>query len=194
MQAVYTPDWIVNATFDVYVTIDFPTDVVVANYEPKGEGWWKSDRQPSEYRYLADESPRSYRISPLDKLPKWFQYTHHMPQKPNGMKKAFQIQYHKRLTHMEFLIFAWQQNKLLVNHIEHPLRLEPDSWSIASVDFVDHGYYDPSVPSGRRIDVIMDINVDVYPQGTPPEGYTLEDALTLSDELDVYVHRHWGLQ
>ena len=186
--------WFVDADFDVYLTIDYPTDVNRADYEP-GADWWQSKVTPSDYRYLSREDAvwkRKRRISDFNALPKAFQFVRHMPQKPNGLRRAYRVEYSRILTFDEFVEFADHYN-LLLNEHHRPDNLEPTwhrtgAWSIPSWDFVQKGDHN------RRIYVLLDAYVDVYPQGDPPEGYTIEQCQAMDDAFSDFVEENWSLR
>lgn len=168
--------WLPAARFGVGVTIDYPTDEPFEKHAPAG--WWSSEPEPSELRYLAKEEDDPAR---------------------SVWAEALVVEYYKDLSFDEFAAFAVERRLILSQSIpeaRHYFRtdLKYNPWSIPPVDMVDRGYYDPSVPSHRRVDVDMQVYIHVLPDGAPPPSYTVEQAQEMVDELKAYIESHWSLR
>lgn len=168
--------WLPAATFEVSVTIDYPTDEPFEKHAPPG--WWASEPEPSEYRYLAKEDEDPER---------------------SVWAAAMVVEYHKILSFDEFKEFAELRRLTLSQSLSEAQHyfgrdLQYNPWGLPPMDMIDRGYPCNNGASNRCIDVLMDVYVTVLPQGTPSEKHSLDDAQAMTDELEEYVNYHWGLR
>ena len=170
--------WFVDATFDVRVYIDYPTDEPFDKHAPTGDKWFTSEPEPSELRYLAKEDDNPAR---------------------SVWAEAVEVRYSAELSFAEFAEFA-EQRRLIVRESHapsealHPTWYHSGAWSLPDWTFEDRGYYDPTVPSKRRVDVNMDVYVDTIPAGDPPVDYSIDDCRAMYDEFHDFVEENWSLR